>query len=153
GPYLYGTVLRDAGKLRMWYHFTEGGYRNGYAESTDGIHWVKPNLGIVDFHGSKANNIVAGERNQCHNPSVILRPLPPGDRERYALFCFGADYSKVRAAFSPDGLHWNFAPETAKNGLFESSDVVNFFYDPYKQRYAATWKGATRRGRSVGIAV
>ena len=150
GPYLYGTILRDEGKLRMWYHFVQGGYRNAYAESADGIHWTKPDLGIVDFQGSKANNIFA--RNECHNPSVILRPLPAGDPQRYALFCWGADVSKVRAAFSPDGLHWKFVPETAKRGLFESSDVVNFFYDPYQQCYTATWKGATRRGRSVGIA-
>jgi len=26
-----------------------------YAESEDGIHWVKPELGLVEFNGSKAN--------------------------------------------------------------------------------------------------
>ncbi len=29
-----------------------------YAESKDGIHWTKPNLGLYEFAGSKANNIV-----------------------------------------------------------------------------------------------
>jgi hypothetical protein len=29
-----------------------------YAESHDGIHWRKPELGLYQFNGSKANNIV-----------------------------------------------------------------------------------------------
>ena len=29
-----------------------------YATSRDGIHWDKPNLGIIDFAGSRENNIV-----------------------------------------------------------------------------------------------
>ena len=31
-----------------------------YAESTDGISWVKPNLNLVEFEGSTENNIVGG---------------------------------------------------------------------------------------------
>lgn len=162
GPYLYGTVSREGNRVRMWYHFLGPGYSNAYAESEDGIHWTKPNLGIIDFNGSKANNMFLTvtqdpnenppekKRGQCHNPSVL--PGPGGGDRKYALFCFGADYDKVRAAFSPDALHWKFVPETAKTGLFESSDVVNFFFDPYKKRYVSTWKGTTRRGRSVGVA-
>src|SRR4051812_15126416 len=36
---VYGSVLRDAGKFRMWYHSRTG---PGYAESDDGLKWVKP---------------------------------------------------------------------------------------------------------------
>jgi hypothetical protein len=54
-------------------------------------------------------------------------------------------------AFSPDGLRWQFAPETAEKGLFPSSDVLNFFWDPYHSRTTATWKCGSRRGRSVGV--
>ncbi len=162
GPYLYGTVLREGGKFRMWYHFISHGYRSAYAESVDGIHWTKPALGLIEFNGSRANNLVLTvaqdpaenpprkERGQCHNPNVIR--VPDDGPDRYALFCYGADYDKVRVAFSADGLRWKFEPSTEKTGLFESSDVVNFFYDPYQHRYVATWKGSTRRGRSVGIA-
>ena len=28
-----------------------------YAESDDGVHWVKPELGLVDFKGGTKNNI------------------------------------------------------------------------------------------------
>ena len=34
-----------------------------YAESKDGIHWKKPELGLVEFNGSKANNIVMATIN------------------------------------------------------------------------------------------
>ncbi|MBM3737603.1 MAG: hypothetical protein FJW39_17620 [Acidobacteria bacterium] len=159
GPYLYGTVLHEDGLFRMWYHIVQQGYKNLYAESDDGIHWTKPEFGIIPFNGSTANNLVVTvtqesgenpprkERGQCHNPSVIPRP-----GAGYLMFCYGADYDKVRRATSVDGLRWIFDPETARHGLFESSDVVNFFWDPYQHRFTATWKGSTRRGRSVGVA-
>ena len=165
GPYLYGTVMWDEGKLRMWYHVHQGGYMNCYAESTDGIHWTKPNLGLVEFKGSKANNIFLwrctdsnehppyASSGRCHNPSVIKRPWVADPATRYALFCYGVDYRHARVAFSPDGLHWTFAPQTAEKGLFRSADVLNFFYDPYKARYVATWKTGSRRGRAVGVVV
>jgi hypothetical protein len=164
GPYLYGTVMWDGGKLRMWYHAVNKGYVNCYAESSDGISWTKPNLGLVEFGGSKENNLYLAvtqdpfenppskARGQCHNASVIKRPWERDPEKRYALFCFGADYGFPRVAFSPDGLRWQFPPETRTKPLFSSSDVLNFFFDPYKNRYTATWKTRNRRGRAVGVA-
>lgn len=39
-----------------------------YAESTDGVHWSKPHLGIVDFDGSTDNNPPHAEREGRHLP-------------------------------------------------------------------------------------
>ena len=83
---------------------------------------------------------------------MIKQPWERDPAKRYVLYGFSYDYLKTRAAYSPDGLHWTFVPETATNGLFSTADVVNFFHDPYKSRYAATWKSANRRGRAVGVA-
>ena len=159
GPYVYGTVLWDDGKLRMWYQVLTRGNHVGYAESHDGIHWTKPELGIVEFGGSKANNLVvsayqpeATAGGHCHNPSVILRPGETDPQRRYALYGFDNQFGHARVAFSPDGLHWHFLAESEKRPLFSSSDVVNFFYDPYQARYGATWKTRNRRGRAVGVA-
>ncbi|MBM4046173.1 MAG: hypothetical protein FJ279_13765, partial [Planctomycetes bacterium] len=165
GPYLYGTILWDEGKLRMWYHCHYGGaYFNCYAESADGITWTKPNLGLIEFKGSKDNNLFLTVSqdpaetppfkggSQCHNPSVIKRPWEPDPQKRYALFCYTTDYRHTRVAFAPDGLRWKFTPETAAKGLFSSGDVVNFFYDPYRSRYVATLKTGSRRGRAAGLA-
>ena len=63
----YHTVFRDGDVYRMYYR---GGLQvlkgeppahknfGCYAESKDGIHWTKPKLGLFEFQGSKANNIV-----------------------------------------------------------------------------------------------
>ena len=167
GPYLYGTVMWDNGKLRMWYHGHRGGaYQNLYAESDDGIAWRKPELGLVEFEGSKANNMFLWFSHKddieepelhrgggiCHNPSVIKRPWEPDPEKRYALFCFGQEYRRPRVAYSPDGLNWSFVRETASKGLFASGDVMNVFWDPYRSRYVVTVKTGSRRGRSVGAA-
>lgn len=164
GPALYGTVLSDEGVLRMWYECFTGSYLTAYAESKDGLQWTKPNLGLVPFNGSKENNLVlsvtqnAAEKpplkdlGQCHNPIVIRRPWEADPAKRYALFCYGADYRRARQAFSPDGLHWTFVPETGEKDPFNGADELSFFYDPYQKRYGATWKTTDRRGRAVGMA-
>ncbi|MFN0051308.1 MAG: hypothetical protein ACKV0T_03905 [Planctomycetales bacterium] len=62
----WGSVIVEPdGRLRMWYfafntqrkpeELDRGGY--AYAESRDGIHWDKPELGVVEFRGSKRNNL------------------------------------------------------------------------------------------------
>ena len=158
GPYVYGTVMWQADTLRMWYQFLNNGNHIGYAESSDGIHWKKPVLDIINFNGSRANNMVVSAFDpestggQCHNPSVILRPDATQHEERYVLYGFDGSCGHPRAAFSSDGLHWRYGTETRTKPLFRSSDVVNFCYDPYQGRYFATWKTRNRRGRAVGVA-
>jgi hypothetical protein len=163
GPYLYGTVMWDEGRLRMWYQLGDGGNRIGYAESEDGLTWTKPSLGIIEFDGSTDNNLVlfmdtspeappAAAKGQSHNPSVIKQSWEKDPAKRYVLFTYSAEYRKARAAYSPDGLRWSFVPETAEKALFSSADVLNFFRDPYQQRFVATLKCGSRRGRAVSVA-
>jgi len=49
-----------ASEKRAWVNWTEGKRDFGvcYATSRDGIHWEKPGLGLIEFDGSKKNNIV-----------------------------------------------------------------------------------------------
>ena len=61
----WGSVIQEAdGLIRMWYfsfparkpgELDVGGYC--YAESGDGIHFDKPDLGVAEFRGSRDNNI------------------------------------------------------------------------------------------------
>lgn len=159
GPYVYGTVFREGDRFRLWYQGLNQGNHVGYAESTDGLRWTKPALGLIEFQGSKANNLVvsafqpaATGGGHCHNPGVIQRPHDPDPRRRYALYGYDSQAGHARVAFSPDGLRWTYEPGTGKPPLFTSSDVVNFSRDPYLDRYFATWKTRNRRGRAVGVA-
>jgi hypothetical protein len=83
-----------------------------YAESKDGVTWVKPELGLVDGDGSKANNIIlgAGEKYHwaTHNFSPFLDPrpgIPPA--ERYKALGGVQQSGGLTALASPDGVHWS----------------------------------------------
>lgn len=64
--HFYGTVLHDDGEYRMWYYGLSLGDRPGplregpicYARSDDVYNWEKPNLGQLEFKGSKYNNAI-----------------------------------------------------------------------------------------------
>ena len=155
GPYLYGTVMWDDGKLKMWYQVINPDPRIHagalYAESTDGINWVKPDLGIVECLGSTANNVFA--ENECAIPSVMKLAEPESEDKRWAVYSFGRGDVGPHVAFSSDGLRFRWHEKPEYQRLFSSSDVINFFYDSYTNRYCATYKTADRRHRAVGIAV
>ena len=157
GPYVYGTVLDDGQRFRMWYQVLFQGNHVGYAESTDAIHWQKPALDIIQYQGQSTNLVVSEfdvekSGGRCHNPSVIHRPNEANPERRYALYGFDGKAGHPRVAFSSDGLNWRYPAESAQQPLFTSSDVVNFGYDPYQDRFYSTWKTRNRRGRAVGIA-
>jgi hypothetical protein len=86
-----------------------------YATSKDGITWVKPELGIVEFEGSTANNILwrgigppGKDKDELwggpHGNGVFkdLRERDPNRRYK-AVTKFG----QLSVAFSPDGIHWS----------------------------------------------
>lgn len=68
-----------------------------YAESTDGVHWQKPSLGLVEWQGSKDNNIVldgSGAARQFDNTvtnmdtvTVLRDDAEPDPAKRYKMFC------------------------------------------------------------------
>jgi len=69
-----------------------------YAVSRDGLKWEKPELGLVEFEGSKANNLVA---RKTHGAGVFQDPHEANQDRRYKMF-----YRKA-VRFSPDGLRWS----------------------------------------------
>ncbi|MBN2296174.1 MAG: hypothetical protein JXM70_27330 [Pirellulales bacterium] len=82
-------------------------HRNGwflcYATSTDGIVWKKPALGVCEFDGStKTNAVVEG----VANAGVFKDPADPNPARRYKLI-YDVGFSKLRARFSADGIHWS----------------------------------------------
>ena len=74
-----------------------------YAVSPDGLHWQKPDLGLVELRGSNKNNIVLFD---VHGPDVIkdLRETDPS--RRYKMFGTLGDGPHM-VWFSPDGLRWS----------------------------------------------
>ena len=81
----YPYVLLDDGLYRMWFWTSgaeEGGARfNGYAESRDGFEWERPNLGLVEYGGTRANNLLSRHSDFEIN-SVFIDPHADPE-ERY----------------------------------------------------------------------
>ena len=73
----YHTVFKDGDIYRMYYKAwqidLDGDVSNPvvicYAESEDGVHWCKPELGLVAFNGSTQNNIILDKVHDygCHD--------------------------------------------------------------------------------------
>jgi hypothetical protein len=114
----YGTVLEKDGRFHIWY--IGDGDRDHvdqerstaylhllYATSDDGLHWTKPNLGLVEYNGSKDNNIVRTNIDSIYRACTILyEPDDPDAQRRFKLFWEG-NGQLSHVAFSADGLDWH----------------------------------------------
>lgn len=104
------SILRDGDVYRMYYrgyhnpgYSTSEGIYTCYAESPDGIHWCKPHLGLVEWQGSRENNIVTrGQRGAYLSPFRDDRPGVPAEH-RYKSLAGNPPYAMA----SPDGIHWS----------------------------------------------
>ena len=109
------TIIYDDedGVFKMWYGIPIPGTFEGwgaYATSADGIHWEKPELGIVERDGSKKNNVLATNGFGA----VLKDPHDPDESRRYKMMTkrkgSKASQGRAFAAFSPDGIHWTDHP-------------------------------------------
>ncbi|NLF08612.1 MAG: glycoside hydrolase family 43 protein [Pirellulaceae bacterium] len=140
----YFTVFRDRRIFRMYYKAwgltNEDGTERSkrpvyacYAESTDGVQWKKPDLGLIEFQGSKHNNIVWTDL-KADNFSVFKDTNPdclPG--EEYKALALGL--GGLRAHKSHDGIRWSplkTYPLITK-GAFDSQNLA--FWDPLRKHY------------------
>jgi hypothetical protein len=111
--YFSGTVIKVNGLYRMWYTGHDGRHRQVcYAESKDGLEWEKPKLGLVDYKGSRANNLVALDGPNSAHAAIVLvihDPEDPDPSRRYKMLredaVPGVSWKNFAAA-SPDGLSW-----------------------------------------------
>lgn len=152
------TVMEDEGKFRMWYEAYDKSYtsdlqaRYCYAESTDGIHWVKPNLGLVEFHGSRENNILFQNLGGqgVHGGTVFKDPHGPAEARYKFVYLgpVGENHYAVRAALSPDGIHWTRHEGGAVLDVSSDTQTV-CFWDDRLSRYVAYCRLWTP-GRTVG---
>lgn len=157
GPFCgYVTVLRDGDLYRTYYRGHPLVRADGSdtevtccAESKDGIHWTKPNLGLFDVRGSRDNNVIlAGMAPFSHNfsPLIDTKPGVKAD-ERYKALA-GTSKTGLVAFVSADGLRWRKLREQAviTGGAFDSQNVA--FWSDSEQCYVSyfrTFKDKIRR--------
>lgn len=141
--FAYNSVVRmtDSNGLeehRMYYDCIEGtgvppGENRGdvidishrricLATSTDGLRWDKPELGIFERNGSKANNILLEDSGV----SVFFDPNASSDA-RWKMVCSNSAYA------SPDGLRWSALLPFRPVATDDTKPVA--YYDPSTKQY------------------
>lgn len=156
----YYTLFRDGDRFRMYYrgsHFDEATKKAGHpelvccAESFDGVAWTKPKLGLIEFQGSKENNIVWAGPGGVHNFAPFRDSNPQCAPEaRYkalaggTMLVNGKKKSCLHAYQSADGLNWKKMREEAvlSDGAFDSQNVA--FFDDARGEYRAYWRYFSR---------
>ncbi len=140
----YPTVFRDGDVIRMYYMAVNVISEDAkdivprpvvacYAESRDGIHWVRPVLGLIEYNGSKQNNIVwTGPNLDNFTPFKDSNPACP-PTELYKAVAAGP--GGLLALKSMDGLHWSYLSDKPiiTQGKFDTQN--NAFWDPRRGHY------------------
>ena len=139
----YLSVIDDNGKLRMWYicRDKEKKPNVAYAESVDGVHWTKRELGVVEYHGSRANNLV-GIRNLEGN--VFRDDHTANPQERYVYVSSVGKGGGIFRFTSPDGYSWKRDERPLLPFEADSQNVT--FWDARLGKYVSyirAWNPAT----------
>ncbi len=143
------TVMEDGGKLRLWYicRNAQNVPNVAYAESTDGVTWIKPNLGIVEYEGSKENNLVGLSSLE----GTVYRDERCPANERYNYVTHLITEGMVRF-HSPDGLHWS--RDATPLVRFGADSQAVLFWDPPANAYALylrSWDQRADKDRYRGV--
>lgn len=162
------------GGYQLWYQAYSGNRARDktkrcvvcYAESKDGIHWVKPNLGLYSYNEIRETNIVLtgnGGHSLNYDCSVVFDPRDPASDRRYKMAYFDWSHDRdqelpgLSVAFSPDGVYWKKYPRApllrASYGTqgdplpyrdqhgpwtvpLAMSDALDAIYDPPRSQFA-----------------
>jgi hypothetical protein len=114
GPFsTYSTVIKDTDIYRIYYRgltTTRGEGTNDevtcYAESSDGIHWIKPDLKIFNITGTLNNNVVLANASPAStNFSPFIDNSVAGSLTG-KFKALGGTNKGLMAFSSYDGKHW-----------------------------------------------
>ena len=91
------------GVFKLWYNC---GQRTGYATSSDGLHWQRPNLGLVEFEGATKNSMLKKRVFQIVHGGDHFGALPP--EQTYNALGWSHEEGQ-HVISSADGLRWTEA--------------------------------------------
>ena len=164
----FQSVFKDGDLYRMYYrglHYAHGGkparamkahpWFLCYAESDDGIHWRRPELGIFEFNGSRANNIVLTPDSlkefggdPAHTAAFKDSNPDCPAAEKYKIVVVGKKPHGLYILASADGHHFSLLTKKpfVTRGDFDSQNVA--FWDGVRQEYRE-YHRAGRGGRDI----
>lgn len=159
----YVSILKDGDEFRMYYRGGGDLVREHtcLAVSKDATHWTRPSFGLIEFEGSKANNIIwtgpDKAYSESHNFSPFIDTNPAcKPSERYKAVSVTRVFSKpderknVLIGFtSPDGIRWKRVREEPliTEGGFDSHNTM--FWDERLGKYVCYSRMGQKGKRSV----
>lgn len=159
----YHTIFHDGSRYRMYYKSWNHEFNKqaahplviAYAESSDGITWTKPELGLVEFNGSKKNNIILKEIHggMAHDFSPFHDENPAASPQaRYKAVGYAKPHG-LYALQSADGIHWQLMQEAPiiTEGAFDTQNIT--FWDAHIGKYRAYIRVFVNKRRDVKTAV
>ena len=124
GTILHHIIFDPVEKLyKGWYliYRREPGIETGYnystlyAESQDGITWVKPELDFFDYKGLKTNIVIHKEKGTALLEDIFLDTISANSTQRFVglvkMIPPGESIRCIVKMFSPDGKKWSLAPD------------------------------------------
>jgi hypothetical protein len=158
GVQFYGSIIKENGIYRLWYVAFDdqkeskepsARWRAAYAESKDGLTWNKPNLGLVEFNGSKNNNLLLMKPGPWGfvNLKVIKDETDPDPLRRYKMtthvyFRHNTRLGTLLPFVSPDGLTWTPVKDIQPvKGEMKKADLLipGYHFEPCGGLYK--WEG------------
>ena len=143
-----GNVLydEDEGLYKIWYdanNYDWSSLHLAYATSQDGIHWDLPNLGLLEYQGSKDNNFVFFDEGRGEVAGGVFKDPVAKDPQRLYKMLYhmhdspglGTSANGIGVAFSPDGIHWTRAVDKPVIPMADSPNPV--LWDPRLGKYVA----------------
>ena len=165
----YASIVPVGDGYRLYYHGLH--YRDGgpatealadhpgvlcCIESDDGLTWRRPELGLCEFQGSRANNIVMdaatvteAECDPVH--TAVLRDENPNcpPEAKYKIVSVGWKREGLLVLQSPDGLRFTLADTepAVTEGAFDSQNLL--FWDPVQEVYREYHRGFKEGCRDI----
>ena len=161
----------DESRFRLWgrCQAANGEGFGAYYESEDGLNWIKPNLGLVEFDGNRDNNLLGFDRH------LMVFKDPNGSPEESYKTVYDADFENdrfleyrqrrpwsvmatetdpgrvhsIRAAVSPDGLRWTVLPEAIS--VEPSDTMITCYFDELLKKYVMYTRSYAIGPRAEGI--
>ena len=151
---VYGSILRDGSKFRMWYLSGPG---VGYAESDDGIAWRKPRMELALIGGRPSNLLFVRKGTMegtdafpfFHELFGVCRDdRDPNPARRFKMGFLDIDWKYegpdglpwrknqrrgLGVAVSADGLHWNLVDSWATSAIVDGA--THWMIDPASGKY------------------
>ncbi|NWG14342.1 MAG: hypothetical protein HXY20_12500 [Acidobacteria bacterium] len=139
--------------FKLWYTVLqpEGG-GTAYATSSDGIHWTKPILGLIEFAGTRSNNLCRLEPfgRLVRGLRLVQDPRERSPDRRYLAIgtwpvhpdgTWYAGWAGV--AYSSDGVSWHQIEGGFRDGA--GGDRPSCVWDERLQRYVSFHRQLTER--------